>query len=149
MPTAGQGSISRECRRVIGLPALRTLPGGVTRRVLAKTLAYIIGSIVAVLAVGTIFPAGMVSYADQESVLVFGVALGLLTSFVKPVLSLLALPISCLTFGLFSIVLNAGLFALAARISPEVTVSVPGALVGGVFAAIINGVMYSVADDRK
>ncbi|MDQ2682975.1 MAG: phage holin family protein [Chloroflexota bacterium] len=116
---------------------------------LAKTLAYVIGSIVAVLAVGTIFPSGMVSYDDQESVVIFGVALGLLTSFVKPVLSLLTLPISCLTFGLFSIVLNAALFGLAASLSPDVTVSVPGALVGGVFAAIINGVMYSVADDRK
>jgi putative membrane protein len=122
---------------------------GEKSRVLAKTLAYVIGSIVAVLAVGTIFPSGMVSYDDQESVVIFGVALGLLTSFVKPVLSLLTLPISCLTFGLFSIVLNAALFGLAASLSPDVTVSIPGALVGGVFAAIINGVMYSVADDRK
>lgn len=120
-----------------------------TGSVLVRTLAYVVGSIVTVLAVGTIFPSDMVSYTDQESVLYFGVVLGVLTSFVKPVLSVLTLPISCLTFGLFSFVLNAALFALAARITPNVTASLPGALVGGAFAAIINGVLYSVADERK
>ncbi len=116
---------------------------------LLRTIAFIVGSIVTVLAVGTIFPPDMVFYVDQEAVLVFGVVLGVLTSFLKPILSALTLPISCLTFGLFSFVLNTGLFALAARITPNVTVSLLGALVGGVFAAIINGVMYSVVDERK
>lgn len=116
---------------------------------LVKTVAYVVGSIVTVLAVGTIFPPEMVSYVDQEAVLLFGLVLGVLTSFVKPVLSALTLPISCLTFGLFSFVLNAGLFAIAARLTPNVTVSVLGALVGGAFAAIINGVFYSVVDERK
>jgi hypothetical protein len=68
---------------------------------IARLIAYSIGSIVAVLAVGTIFDEELVSYADQRAVIIFGVALGALTVFVKPVLKVLTLPISCLTFGLF------------------------------------------------
>lgn len=101
------------------------------------------------LAVGTIFPPDMVSYADQEGVLWFGLALGVLTALLKPALSALTLPISCLTFGLFSFILNAALFAAAAWLVPNVTVSPLGALVGGAFAAIINGVLFSVVDERK
>lgn len=113
---------------------------------LTRFIAYSIGSIVAVLAVGTIFSTEFVRYADERSVVVFGVILGALTAFVKPILNLLTLPISCLTFGLFALVLNAALFGVAASLTPNVSASVPGAVVGGVFAAIINGVIFSVAE---
>jgi putative membrane protein len=114
---------------------------------IARLIAYSIGSIVAVLAVGTIFDEELVSYADQRAVIIFGVALGALTVFVKPVLKVLTLPISCLTFGLFAVVLNAALFGLAAILTPDLDATVWGALVGGVFAAIINGVLFSVVDE--
>lgn len=114
---------------------------------LTRVIAYSIGSIVAVLAVGTIFSSNLATYADQESVLIFGVILGVLTAFVKPILHVLTLPISCLTFGLFALVLNAALFGLAARLTPNVEVTLLGAVVGGVFVAIINGVIYSVVDE--
>jgi putative membrane protein len=112
-----------------------------------RVIAYTIGSVVAVLAVGTIFPSDMVTYADETSVMAFGVILGVLTVFVKPVLKILTLPISCLTFGLFAIVLNAALFGLAARLAPDVEVTVWGAVIGGVFAAVINGVVFSIVED--
>ena len=114
---------------------------------LTRMIAYSIGSVVALLAVGTIFSADLVTYADETSVIVFGVILGCLTAFLKPVLHVLTLPISCLTFGLFALVLNAALFALAARLTPDVGVTAWGALAGGIFAAIINGVIFSVVDD--
>ena len=116
-------------------------------RLVTRVIAYSIGSVVAVLAVGTIFPSDMVTYSDDSSVMVFGLILGVLTAFVKPVLKVLTLPISCLTFGLFAVVLNAALFGLAARLAPEVDVTLVGAFVGGIFAAIINGVVFSVVDD--
>lgn len=112
-----------------------------------RVLAYSIGSIVSVLAVGTILGPEMVDYDGERAVVIFGVILGCLTAFVKPVLSILTLPVTCLTFGLFALVLNAALFALAARLTPDVDVSALGALVGGVFVAVINGVIYSVADE--
>ena len=113
-----------------------------------KFLAYAIGSVVAILAVGTIFPPDWVSYSDDQAVLLFGVVLGMLTVFVKPILSALTLPLSCLTFGLFSLVVNASLFWASARAVPEIVVTYQGALMGGIFAAVINGVIYSVVDEK-
>ena len=113
---------------------------------LVRIIAYSIGSIVAILAVGTIFTSELVDYVDERSVFVFGIVLGCMTALLKPILSALTLPISCLTFGLFALVLNAALFGAAAWLTPEVEVTALGALVGGMFVAIINGVLYSVVD---
>jgi putative membrane protein len=114
---------------------------------LTRMIAYSIGSIVAILAVGTIFTSDLVTYSDETSVIIFGVILGGLTAFLKPILQVLTLPISCLTFGFFALVLNAGLFAAAVRLTPDVDATTLGAVVGGVFAAIINGVIFSVVDE--
>jgi putative membrane protein len=111
-----------------------------------RFLAYTVGSIVAVLAAGTLLPPEWVSYSDQQAVMLFGLALGLLTTFVKPILSGLTLPISCLTFGIFSVILNGALFWLAAQLAPGIAVDYVGAAVGGVLAAIINGVIFSIVD---
>ena len=106
-----------------------------------RLFAYVVGSIVAVLAAGTLLPPDWVSYNDQQAVLLFGLALGALTTFVKPMLSALTVPISCLTFGIFSVILNGALFWLAAQLAPGITVDYAGAAVGGVLATIINGVI--------
>ena len=113
-----------------------------------RLLAYIVGSMVAILAVGTLFQSSLVEYSSQRDVWVFGVALGVLTAFIRPIIVIVALPITCLTFGLFAIVINAGLFALAAYLTPNLDVTAWGALVGGIFAAVINGVIYSVVDEK-
>ncbi len=114
----------------------------------ARIFAYIVGSIVAVLSVGTIFQSSLVTYRSEEAVIVFGAILGLLTAFVKPVLQLVSLPISCITFGAFALVINAGLFWLAARLTPDMSVTIWDALVGGIFASVINGVIYSIVDEK-
>ena len=62
---------------------------------ITKIVAYSIGSIVSLLAVGTIFSNDIARYDDQRAVIIFGIILGLLTAFVKPVLSVLTLPITC------------------------------------------------------
>ena len=114
---------------------------------IVRLFAYTIGSIVAVLAAGTLLPPSWVSYDDQQAVVLFGIALGCLTTFVKPILSALTLPVSCLTFGIFSVILNGALFWLAAELAPGISAEYAGAAVGGVLAAIINGVIFSVVDD--
>lgn len=48
-----------------------------------------------------------------SSALIFALVLGLLNLFVKPILSLFALPITILTLGLFSLVINAVIILLA------------------------------------
>lgn len=65
----------------------------------ARIVAYIVGSMVAVLAVGTVFQDRFVTYSSEVAVLNVGVVLGILTAFVKPALEAVSLPLTCLTFG--------------------------------------------------
>jgi putative membrane protein len=63
--------------------------------------------------------------------------------FVRPVIALLTLPITCLTLGLFHLVINALMFGLAAYLVPGVEVSgavavLLGALIVSVVGALIN-----------
>lgn len=115
---------------------------------IGRVVAYIVGSMVAVLAVGTIFQDRFVTYESELAVLIFGIALGVLTAFVKPALEFIALPLTCLTFGLFALVINAALFGLAAFLTPGLEVTAWGAIVGAVFASVTNGIVYSVVDEK-
>ncbi|MGH2532692.1 MAG: phage holin family protein [Thermomicrobiales bacterium] len=114
---------------------------------LLRVIAYIVGSTVAVLAMGTVLGDDFVTYDDATAVLVFGVALGLLSTFIKPVLKLLTLPLTCLTFGLFSLVINTALFGLAAWISPGLDVTFWGAVIGAVVTSVTAGAIFSIVDE--
>ncbi|MGK0376169.1 MAG: putative membrane protein [Arenicella sp.] len=52
-----------------------------------------------------------------QSTLVVAAILGLLNAFVKPTISMISLPLTILTLGLFSIVINSGLLLLTSWIA--------------------------------
>lgn len=79
-----------------------------------------------------------VTIATFPAALVAAVSVGLVNGFVKPVLSLLSLPITFLTLGLFSLVVNGLCFWLA-------SVFVPGFAVHGFLAFILGPVVLSFA----
>lgn len=112
-----------------------------------RLVAYIVGAVVAVLALGTIFGDNFVTYERTAAVLVFGIFLGVLSTFIKPVITLFTLPITCLTFGLFALVINAALFGLAAWLTPGIEVTFWGAVIGAVLVSIASGVIFSVVDE--
>jgi putative membrane protein len=62
---------------------------------------------------------------------------GLINVFIKPLLLLLTLPINLLTLGLFTVVINAGLFLLGAHF-------VDGFHVDGFISALVGSVLLSV-----
>jgi putative membrane protein len=115
---------------------------------IARIVAYMIGATVAVLVIGELFQGGIVTYDRVSSVLIFGLVLGLLESFVKPVLKTITLPLTCLTFGLFAFVLNAAMFALAAAVVPGISANLWGVLLGAVLSTVISGVLFSILDER-
>lgn len=65
------------------------------------------------------------------------VVMGLLNAIIRPILLLLTLPITLMTFGLFIFVINAILFWLAALV-------VPGFSVDGFLAALEGAVVYAL-----
>ncbi|MBI2773851.1 MAG: phage holin family protein [Chloroflexi bacterium] len=71
------------------------------------------------------------------ALLISAVAFGLLNAFVKPILLLLSLPITCATLGLFVIVVN-GLILVILSLLPV------GFHVDGLVSAILGGLIVSI-----
>ncbi len=113
-----------------------------------RLIAYLVAGLLAVLIAGFISQERLIGYEDRASVLIFALVLGAINAYIRPVIQLLALPLSCLTFGLFSLVVNAALFGVAAWLVPGITVSILGALVGAVITGILSGVIFSILDER-
>jgi putative membrane protein len=80
-----------------------------------------------------------VSVNDLYSALIVAVVLGIINTFVKPILAFLTLPISVITLGLFSFVLNALLILLVDHL-------VDGFAVANFWWAIIFGLVLSIVN---
>lgn len=99
---------------------------------LVTTLATALGLLVVDLVVPD------VTIANFPAALLAAVAVGGVNSTVRPVLSVLSLPINFLSLGLFSLVINGLCFWLAALL-------VPGFIVHGLIAFILGPVILSFA----
>lgn len=78
-----------------------------------------------------------------ETVVLAALSLGLLNAFARPLLILLTLPLTVVSFGLFTLVINAALFYAISRLVPGFTVSGAsaafwGALVFGLFSFLFG-----------
>ena len=71
--------------------------------------------------------------------LVLVVVLAIINALIRPLISLIALPLTVLTLGLFSFVINALLILLAAHI-------VPGFQVAGFWSALLFAVILSLVN---
>ena len=90
-----------------------------------------------------------VSYDDWQSLLVAALILGILNAFVKPLLSLVTIPLVILTFGVFLIIINATLLWLTSRLVPGFHVSGFWAAVGGSLVISIISVFLGYPRGRR
>lgn len=75
--------------------------------------------------------------------------IGLVNALVRPLLELLSLPITILTLGLFSLVINALMFGLAAWITPGFSVDGFGpAFWGGLLYAVLATVISWIVTEK-
>ena len=114
---------------------------------IARFIAYAIGGAVAALLVATISQQRLVSYANVQTLAIFAIVIGLLNATIVPVLRFVSLPLTCLTFGLFALAINAAAFAIAAGIAGGMTVSFWGAVIGALVASVASGAIFSVLDE--
>lgn len=91
-------------------------------------------SVVAILISAYIIPGVTVTILGA---VIAAVILGVLNLFLKPVLHIISLPVTILTLGLFSLVINAFIVWIAAKM-------VPGFQVEGFFAALIFSILLSL-----
>ncbi len=78
--------------------------------------------------------------------LVFAVVLGLLNAVLRPILGFLSFPLLILSFGLFSVFINAAVFWLAANLVSgfELRRGCFSALIGPIALAVLNAVILSI-----
>jgi putative membrane protein len=80
------------------------------------------------------------------SLLFTAIVLGIVNAFVKPILVIVSLPLTCATMGLFIFVINALMLLLVAQI-PQLGFSVDGfipALIGSIVISLVSAVLSKV-----
>jgi putative membrane protein len=78
-----------------------------------------------------------ISFATLESLIIAGLMLGIVNTFLKPLLLILTLPLSILTLGLFVLIINALMLLLVAWV-------VPGFSVAGFWSGFLVAIFVSV-----
>ena len=94
-----------------------------------------------------------IQYGDWTTLLIFAGVLALVNTFIRPILKLLALPITCLTMGLFGIVINVLMFFLAATLTSvfsgrRVELGWGGALIGAIAVFVVSLVVNAVTKEN-
>lgn len=113
---------------------------------MVRVFAYALAAIIAALATSTI-SRDWLTIDSSESVLIFGAVMGVINAYIKPIVRLISIPLTCLTFGFFALVINALMFALGAALAPGIEASAWGAVAGAVIASLAAGLMFSVFDE--
>ncbi len=113
---------------------------------LIRVVAYGVAAIIATLILGTI-SSRLLRFDEPSTVLLFGLVIGAINAFIKPIVRVLTLPITCLTFGLFAVVVNTVLFYFGASLTPGMDVGWWGAIFGSILTSLASGLMFSVVDE--
>jgi putative membrane protein len=99
------------------------------------TVLRYLGTVAAVLFTVNIVPG--ITVGGWETTLLVALVWSVIVAVIKPVLTILTLPITLITFGLFSFVLNALLFWAMALV-------VPGFAVAGFLPALFGALVLSI-----
>jgi putative membrane protein len=88
-----------------------------------------------------------VSQPGLGPLLIAALVVGLVNAVVRPVMVILTLPITVLTFGLFLLVVNALALALASVLSPLEVDGFLGALLGALVLSVISALLSRLFRD--
>lgn len=102
---------------------------------LLNLLGQLIVNVVALLVVEAIIPGFVL--ADLQTAFIAAIAIGVVNTFIRPVLQLVALPISILTLGLVAFLINVSLLLFVAYL-------VPGFEISSFFVAAISSAALSL-----
>ena len=122
---------------------------GIIWRTLINAIAIVVAAYVVNIYQPDAIKWGQVDYGLGDlgrylSLALTGLALGLVNAIVKPILVLIALPITCMTLGLFILVINA-LMLLLVSAFPFLGFVVNGFLVALVAAVVISIVSWALS----
>jgi len=78
-----------------------------------------------------------ITIQNTSTLIIAAIVIGLINTFIKPILKLISLPITLITFGLFAIVVNAACLGLAALF-------IPGFEISGIIPALFGAIVLSI-----
>ncbi len=76
--------------------------------------------------------------AESTVFLTAGFILSLVNIFIKPIVQIISLPISIVTLGLFTLIINGLMVYIALQFTPEITVTFWSAVLAGIVIGIVN-----------
>jgi putative membrane protein len=86
-----------------------------------------------------------VTFSSTTALAVAALVLGLVNALVRPIITILTLPLTVLTLGLFYLVVNGLAFAIAAAITPGFNVAGFGsAVIGALLVSLVSWVVGAV-----
>ncbi len=111
-------------------------------------IRFILRALIAALGLWVASKLGFVRIEGLEALLVAGVLLGIVNAIVRPVVTLLTLPITVLTLGLFLLVVNGLMLFIVSWLLHELHIGVfhIGSLVHAVITTIIVWIVSLVAN---
>ncbi|BAU27897.1 putative membrane protein [Aneurinibacillus soli] len=88
-----------------------------------------------------------ISFDTVGAAFIAALVLGVINTILRPILKLLALPITILTFGIFALIINAAMLILAGHLVSGFHVSgFFTAFFGSIVLSIVSSVLYAVLE---
>lgn len=86
--------------------------------------------------------------ADLTSAIVAAVVIGVVNTFIRPLLQLIALPVSILTFGIAAFLINVGLLYLTSMIVPGFEIAnFMTAIIASIVLSLVSWFLYKLASE--
>lgn len=112
-----------------------------------KAILKLLFSAGAILAIAYIFTE--ITVTDFETALIVAVVLAIFSFTIKPIMKLITLPINLITFGLFGLVINAGLLWGASLLVDGFAIDTPvAAFLGALVVLVINKFIHNLLKSR-
>ncbi len=113
-----------------------------------RLIIYILSNALGIWAAARLVP-GIHFYGDWKWLILAGAVLGVVNSFIKPIVKIISLPLIWITLGLFTIVINILMLELAARIAGALVVDTwLAAFWAVVVISIVNYVVSSIIGEE-
>ena len=113
-----------------------------------KLLARILLSAIAVMVIAELMPGVIVN--NYTTAIIVAVVLGFLNMIVKPILVILTLPVTIVTFGLFLLVINVIIIYMADSLVGGFSVSgIWSALLFGFFLSLLESFLFSFLKESE
>ena len=90
-----------------------------------------------------------ISFANGTAVVVSGLVLAVVNTFIKPLVVFLSLPAVLLSLGIFIVVINGFMVSIAAKLYTSLQVSSFGvAIIAGMVIGLVNFLVTAIIEDK-